>query len=63
MKTQVHNEGELQEIKVKIEKKVAQDLEIMSKNSGIKVEDIVVIALKRFRASHNDYMKTVQIYE
>lgn len=63
MKTQKHNEGELKDLTVKIEKKVVEDLELMAKNSGIKVEDIVVIALKRFRSSHNDYMKTVPMYE
>ncbi len=63
MKTQQHNQGELKELKVMIEKKMVEDLDLMSQNSGMKVEEIVVIALKRFRASHNDYMKTVPMYE
>jgi len=63
MKTQKHNQGELKDITVSIEKKVVEDLELMAQNSGMKVDEIVVIALKRFRSSHNDYMKTVPMYE
>lgn len=59
MKSQKHNEGELKEITVKIEKKVAEDLELMCKNTGMPMADIVVIALKRFRSSHLDYLKQV----
>lgn len=59
MKSQKHNEGELKEITVKIEKKIAEDLELMVKNTNLSMSDIVVIALKRFRASHLDYMKQV----
>ncbi len=57
MKNQVHNEGELKELKVMIEKDVVESVERMAKNSGQKVEEIVVIALKRYRASHSDYDK------
>jgi hypothetical protein len=56
MKTQEHNKGELAELSVKIEKDMVHSVEIMAKNSGMSREDIVVIALKRFRASHADYM-------
>lgn len=63
MKSQKHNEGELKEVAVKIEKQVAHDLELMSKNTGMPVADIVVIALKRFRASHLDYLKQVPVTE
>jgi fructose-1,6-bisphosphatase/sedoheptulose 1,7-bisphosphatase-like protein len=59
MKSQKHNEGDLKDLKVKIEKKVVEDLEIMVKNMNISMDDIVVIALKRFRSSHLDYMKQV----
>jgi fructose-1,6-bisphosphatase/sedoheptulose 1,7-bisphosphatase-like protein len=59
MKSQKHNEGELKELSVKIEKKVVEDLELMSKNTGMSTSDIVVIALKRFRSSHLDYLKQV----
>ncbi|MCF8058041.1 MAG: DUF2610 domain-containing protein [Bacteriovoracaceae bacterium] len=55
MKSQKHNQGDLKELKVKIEKDVVESLENMAKNSGIPFEDLVVIALKRFRASHGDY--------
>jgi fructose-1,6-bisphosphatase/sedoheptulose 1,7-bisphosphatase-like protein len=63
MKSQKHNQGELKEINVKIEQQVAEDLELMSKNTGMPVADIVVIALKRFRSSHLDYMKLVPMTE
>lgn len=56
MKTQKHNEGELAELSVKIEKKVVEDFYSMAENSGLPLEDLVVIALKRFRSSHADYM-------
>ncbi len=57
MKSQKQNVGELKEVKVMIEKKVAEDFELMAKNSGIKIDELVVIALKRFRSSHLDYLK------
>jgi hypothetical protein len=57
MKSQKHNQGELKEVKVKIEKDVAESLDLMAKNSKLSVDDIVVIALKRFRSSHLDYLK------
>lgn len=63
MKSQKHNQGELKEVTVKIENQVALDLELMSKNTGMPVADIVVIALKRFRSSHLDYMKLVPMTE
>lgn len=56
MKSQQHNQGELKELRVKIEKEVVDSLTVMSENSQMSVEEIVVVALKRFRASHNDYM-------
>lgn len=63
MKSQKHNQGELKEVTVKIEQKVAEDLELMSKNTGMPMADIVVIALKRFRSSHLDYLKQVPMTE
>ncbi|WPU65347.1 hypothetical protein [Peredibacter starrii] len=63
MKSQKHNEGELKEVSVKIEKQVALDLDTMSKNTGIPVADLVVIALKRFRSSHSDYLKQTPMTE
>lgn len=56
MKTQEHNKGELQEISIKIEKKLAEDLKIMAENSNLSEDEIITIALKRFRSSHADYM-------
>lgn len=63
MKSQKHNEGELKELTIKIEKKVVEDLETMVKNTNIPMNDLVVIALKRFRSSHTDYLKQTPITE
>lgn len=57
MKSQKHNQGDLKEVTVSIEKKVAEDLEVMAKNTGMTPSEIIVIALKRFRSSHSDYLK------
>lgn len=56
MKTQEHNKTELKELKVKIEAQLIDDLETMAKNSTLPIEDLVAIAIKRFRSSHADYM-------
>jgi fructose-1,6-bisphosphatase/sedoheptulose 1,7-bisphosphatase-like protein len=63
MKSQKHNQGDLKEVTVKIEAQVVTDLELMAKNTGMPVADIVVIALKRFRSSHLDYLKQVPMTE
>jgi len=55
MKSQKHNQGDLKELKVKIEKDLCESLLRMSAKSGLSVDEIVCIALKRFRASHSDY--------
>ena len=52
MKTQKHNQGDLKELKVMIEGSVVDSLQQMSENSNMTVDEIVVIALKRYRASH-----------
>lgn len=59
MKSQKHNQGELKEVTVKIEAQVAEDLKLMAANSGMTIDDIVTVALKRFRSSHADYLKQV----
>jgi fructose-1,6-bisphosphatase/sedoheptulose 1,7-bisphosphatase-like protein len=59
MKSQQHNQGELKELTVNIEKDVVETFERMSKNSGVTVDEMVVVALKRFRASHADYEGTI----
>lgn len=56
MKTQKYNEGELAELKVNIEKQLTEDLQTMSENSGLSIDDLVAVAVKRFRSSHADYM-------
>ncbi len=63
MKSQKQNVGDLKEITVKIEKKVVEDLELMVKNTNIPMSDLVVIALKRFRSSHTDYLKQTPLTE
>ena len=55
MKTQKYNEGILRELNVSIEEEVLNTLERMSKNTGMPLADLVVIALKRYCASHSDY--------
>lgn len=56
MKGQEHNKAPLEKLEVEIEAKVAQDLKTMSENSGLSTDELVCIALKRFRSSHADYM-------
>lgn len=56
MKSQKHNDGELKELKVQIEAQLLEDLDTMAKNSGLKVDELVAVAIKRFRSSHADYM-------
>jgi len=57
MKTQKQNEGDLKELVVNVEKKIVEDFEQMSKFTGISIDELVVVALKRFRNSHADYME------
>ena len=63
MKSQKHNQGELKEITIKIEKQVAEDFEKMVKNTGIPMSDLIVTAMKRFSSSHADFLKTVPMTE
>lgn len=56
MKSQKHNQGELEELTVEIESQLVQDLKKMAVNSGLSEAEIVAIAIKRFRSSHADYM-------
>ena len=55
MKNQVYNKGELKELKVMIEKETVESFENMAKNTSTPIQDLVVIALKRYRSSHSDY--------
>ncbi len=57
MKSQKHNQGELKELTVKIEKEIVEDFERMVKNTNIPMAELVVIAMKRFKHSHFDYLK------
>lgn len=55
MKTQEHNQSELKDLKVTVEKDVVEAFERMAENTSYSLDDLVVIALKRFRASHSDF--------
>ena len=55
MKSQVHNQGSLKELTVTIEEDVVEAIERMSSVTGMTMDELVVIALKRFRASHCDF--------
>lgn len=55
MKNQVYNKGDLKELKVSIEKETVESFERMAKNTNTPIEDLVVIALKRFRSAHGDF--------
>ena len=56
MKSQEHNKTNLAKLDVQIEEQLINDLKTMADNSGLSVEEIVAIAIKRFRSSHADYM-------
>ena len=57
MRTQEQNKGELKELRVHIEKNVVETLERMSQHVNISMDELVVVALKRFCSSHSDYDK------
>ena len=55
MKSQEYNKGELENLNVNIEKDVFESFKSMANNTGYTLDDLVVIAMRRFRASHSDY--------
>jgi hypothetical protein len=55
MKNQVYNKGELKELKVMIEKETLESFLRMAKNTNMPLEDLIVIALKRYRSAHGDF--------
>lgn len=57
MKSQEYNKGELANLTVNIEKDVVESFKAMVDNTGYTLDDLVVIAMRRFRASHSDYEK------
>ncbi len=57
MRSQKHNQGELKELKIQGEKLVIECFELMAKNTGISVDELVIIAMKRFQSAHIDYQK------
>jgi arsenate reductase-like glutaredoxin family protein len=63
MKSQKQNQGELKEITIKVEKQVVEDFEKMVKNTNISMDDLIVTAMKRFRSSHNDFLKQTPMTE
>lgn len=58
MRGQEHNKGALKELKVNIEKWVVDEIQLMSENTKIPVDELVVIGLKRYIDSHADYRGT-----
>lgn len=61
MKGQEHNKGPLKELKVNIEEKVIDDFIRMAANTEFSIDELVVIALKRFASSHSDYKGSAPI--
>lgn len=57
MKGQEFNKGELAQLTVNIEKDMVEDLKVMAKTSGYSQDDLVLIALRRFKSQHCDYIK------
>lgn len=55
MRSQVYNKGELEELKIMIDKEIKETFERMAKHTNIPLEDLIVIAMKRFRSSHGDF--------
>lgn len=56
MLNQKYNQGELKELKVKIDADIVEALKYMAENNEYSKADLVAIALKRFISHHSDYM-------
>ena len=56
IKGQEHNSGKLAPLHVNLEEGVVKKIQEMSKNTKISVDELTVIALKRFISSHCDYL-------
>ena len=54
MKDQKHNFGELAKLEVQIEKKLLESIQSMAEKCGCPLDEIVAMALKRYRVSHSD---------
>lgn len=63
MRNQVYNQGDLKELKVMIEKEVVESAERMAQNQSISLADLVVIALKRYKATHSDVDHPVRVQQ
>lgn len=59
MRSQEFNKGELSELKVNIEKDIYESFLRMSEKSGYTLDELVVIAMRRFKVGHSDYEGTV----
>jgi fructose-1,6-bisphosphatase/sedoheptulose 1,7-bisphosphatase-like protein len=55
MKTQTYNKGDLKELKVKIDKEIVEAFERMANHTKTPIEDLLVIAMKRYRSAHGDF--------
>ncbi len=58
MKSQQYNQGSLGRLDVMIDKTVLESFQIMAKNSGRPLEELVVISMMRFQSTHTDYLGT-----
>tara|TARA_Y100001970_G_scaffold46684_1_gene58923 strand:- start:2331 stop:2660 length:330 start_codon:yes stop_codon:yes gene_type:complete len=56
IKGQIHNKGELTSLELNIESHVVKKIEEMASNTDYSVDEIAVIALKRFISSHCDFL-------
>lgn len=55
MRSQEHNRGQLKQMTIEIEEDILKNFEEMSRNTGISIDILVLIAMKRFKSSHVDY--------
>lgn len=55
MKSQTYNKGELKELKIMIDKETMESFERMAKHTDTPIQDLIVVAMKRFRSSHGDF--------
>jgi len=63
MKSQKYNQGLVKELKVAIDKKIAETVQLMAKNKGTDINEIITIALKRYIASHAELEGKVPQHE
>jgi hypothetical protein len=55
MKNQTYNKGELKELKVMLDKEIVETFERMANHTNTPIEELLVIAMKRYRSTHGDF--------